>query len=70
MISVFCDSSPTQADLSKQAGRTHEQLQECKKLLCKLSNCKLKEVSWELWQCGAADAASPSLVEDVVITKN
>ena len=38
MISAFCDPSPIQADLSKQAGRTYKQLQECKKLLCKLSN--------------------------------
>ena len=53
MISTFCDPSLTQEDLSKQAGRTYKQFQECKELLCKLSNCKLKEISWELRQFGA-----------------
>lgn len=40
IVIAFCDPPPTQADLSKQAGRTYKQLQECKKLLCKLPNCK------------------------------
>ena len=48
IVIAFCDPPPTQADLSKQAGRTYKQLQECKKLLCKLPNFKSKTISWEL----------------------
>lgn len=57
MISALCDPPPPQAELSKQAGRTYKQLQACKKLLCKLSNCKFKKISRELRQYGVGSVS-------------